>query len=210
MSALDDKFNTTDMTVLNRHINQKGENKVYTALSIDVTNSEKGLIDKIQNIQYYLQNYPHLLKNQLFLDEQTGTVGEKIIPQIALYDSRDNLDIRMANWINEDNGKEFVKNDLTQLKYLSQALFQTAIFTELSDPSTAAGKKLNTHYGRNLGLMKREILNKINQYKIIPQTNNTIETLSEAFDLPTNTIRNSVCKKSDMANPVLHKVAWGS
>ena len=210
LSALADKFNATDLTLVHRGLNSVGQTKVKTALSIDVTNSEKGFIGKVGDIYYKLQNYPHLVKNELFLDGQTNTVGEKLIPLIALYDTRDNLDNRMRNWLDSKAGVELTKNDSTQLKYLAQALFQTAIFIEACDQETVAGKKLATHYQKNLDLLKTQLFHKVTYFNKIPRTKSLVEHLAEACDLPPNIVKNALCKESDNKNVYLHRMVWGS
>lgn len=210
LSALADKFNTTDLTLVHRGLNPEGQTKIKTALSIDVTNSKKGFLNKVADIYYKLQNYPHLVKNELFVDGQTNTVGEKIIPQIVLYDTRDNLDNRMRNWLDPKAGPDLSKNDTTQLKYLAQALFQTAIFLEVCDQKTVAGTKLAIHYQKNLELLKTQLFHKVVYFNKIPRIDSLVEQLAEACELPTKIVKNALCKESDNKNVYLHRLVWGS
>lgn len=210
LSALSDKFNSTDITLVHREPNSEGQIKVKTALSIDVTNSEKGFSNKVGDIYYRLQKYPHLVKNELFLDSVTGTIGEKLIPQIALYDSKDNLDNRMSNWVDPKAGPDLTKNDLTQLKYLAQALYETAIFAKACDQDTVAGKKLFTHYQKNLTLLKSQLFHKVVYFGRVPRTDTIVEMLAEACDLPEQEIKNSLCRQGDTKQAYLHQLVWGA
>lgn len=208
LCALDDRSSSTDIMAVNRFHKENGDYKIRTALAIDVTYSEKQFQDKIENLKFYLEQFPQLIKSSLFFDEQTNTIGEKLVPRIALLDNRDNLDIRMANWINEQKGSEFIKNDTTQLKYLAQALYQSSLLSEFCDINTEAGKKLATLYDKNTELLKHELVAKITAFNRIPRVGSFLEILSDATEIPQNKIKSTVCKQNDTKSPLLHKLVW--
>ena len=209
MAALDDMNNSTDMVVVNRELNNEGIIKAKTALAIDVTYSEDRYEDKLEHIVYLLQKYPELLKNDVFFDPETDTVGTKLIPQVVLYDSKSNLDIRMANWINDAHGPEAIENDKTQLNYLSQAFIQSVILSKVSKAPTPANVHHKKHYIKNSVLLKEVLIKKVNELKIIPDVEECIDALGSATRTRTQTIKEIVCPVQNFKQNTLHKIVWG-
>lgn len=208
LSAIDDKYNSTDMVIVNRYENDEGMKKVKTGLAIDVTYSEKGYVEKLKNIDYYLKEYPFLLKNQLFFDPETHNIGSKLIPQVALHDTRKNLETRMAHWLDLKNVDTTMRNDLTQLSYLSQALFQSVTFAKRYNPRKQGSEHHTKHYKRNAKLLQNALMSKVLSLNKLPNIELVVESLAEATGQSSVQIKNNVCNYKDQNNSILHRLVW--